>query len=96
MRSPPVYDIKAEKQIVSVTVNSDLYAQSEGFGIDASQLMEEALVQEVTRRKREQIKAEILQDIEACDRYEAEHGSFADMVREHYENEHDERVAEGE
>ena len=33
---------------------------------------------------REQLKAEILQDLEAANAYVAKHGSFADMVREHY------------
>lgn len=81
-----VYDTQAAKQTVSLTINSDLYAQSEGFGINASQIMEDALAREVARRKTEQIKAEILADIAACNAYVAEHGSFPDMVREHYEN----------
>lgn len=85
----PVYDTKATKRTVSLTINSDLYAQSEGFGINASQIMEDALAREVARRKTEQIKAEILADIAACNAYEAEHGSFCDMVREHYANESD-------
>jgi post-segregation antitoxin (ccd killing protein) len=84
MRSAP-YDVKAAKQTVSVTINSDLYAQAKSFGINASQVAEEALVQEVARRKAKQLKAEIRQDLEALDAYEAKHGSFAEMVREHYQ-----------
>jgi antitoxin CcdA len=80
----PVYDSKAAKQTVSLTINSDLYAQAKGFGINASQVAEEALSAEVARRKAELVKAEIEQDLAACDEYSAKHGSFAEMVREHY------------
>jgi antitoxin CcdA len=83
VRGPP-HDIKAAKQTVSLTINSDLYAQARSLGINASQIAEEALIQEVSRRKSEQLRAEILQDLEAASSYIAKHGSFADMVREHY------------
>ncbi len=79
------YDLKAAKQTVSVTINSDLYTQAKGLGINASQIAEEALANEVARRRSEQIKVEIQQDLEALDAYEAKHGSFAEMVREHYQ-----------
>jgi post-segregation antitoxin (ccd killing protein) len=79
------YDLKAAKQTVSVTINSDLYAQAKGFGVNASQVAEEALANEVARRKAEQTKAEIQRDLEALDAYESKHGSFAEMVREHYQ-----------
>jgi post-segregation antitoxin (ccd killing protein) len=82
MRVPP-YDAKAAKQTVSLTLNSDLYAQAKDFGINASQVAEEALAQHVHRRKAELLKSEILQDLDACNAYEAKHGSFADMVRDH-------------
>jgi post-segregation antitoxin (ccd killing protein) len=78
------YDPKAAKQTVSLTLNSDLYAQAKRWGVNASQVAEEALAQEVARRKAEQLKAEVRQDIEALDAYESAHGSFPAMVREHY------------
>ena len=78
------YDPKAAKQTVSLTLNSDLYAQARRCGINASQVAEEALAQEVARRKAEQLEAEVRQDIEALDVYESAHGSFPEMVREHY------------
>jgi post-segregation antitoxin (ccd killing protein) len=84
MRKPP-FDPKAVKQTVSMTINSDLYAQVKGFGINASQVAEEALSSEVARRKAELLDSEIRQDLEACNVYAAKHGSFADMVREHYQ-----------
>lgn len=36
------------------------------------------------KRKAEQLRAESRQDLEAVSSYEAEHGSFAEMVRQHY------------
>ncbi|HEY5934231.1 MAG TPA: type II toxin-antitoxin system CcdA family antitoxin [Kofleriaceae bacterium] len=87
-RSPP-HDVNAPKQTVSLTINSDLYAQAKRLGINASQVAEEALAKEVARRKTEQLKAEILQDIEAMNAYQAKHGSFAEMVREHYASRED-------
>lgn len=84
MRSSP-YDIKAAKQTVSVTINSDLYAQAKGLGINASQVAEEALADEVAQYKAKRLKGEIQQDLQALDAYESEHGSFAEMVREHYQ-----------
>jgi antitoxin CcdA len=85
-----LYDRKAAKQTVSLTLNSDLYAQAKRLGINASQVAEEALAQEVARHRAEQLKAEIRRDIQALDAYEAKHGSFADMVREHYQSADDE------
>jgi post-segregation antitoxin (ccd killing protein) len=79
-----IYDLKAAKQTVSLTLNSDLYAQAKRWSINASQVAEGALAQEVARRKAAQLKAEVRQDIEALDAYEATHGSFPEMVREHY------------
>lgn len=83
MRVPP-HDTKAAKRTVSLTINSDLYAQAKKLGINASQVAEEALIQQVARRKAEQLRAEIKQDLEAVDAYTAKHGSFTEMVREYY------------
>ncbi len=68
MRSP-VYNLKAAKQTVSLTINSDLYAQAKRLEINASQVAEEALGQEVARRKAEQLKEEVRRDLEALDAY---------------------------
>lgn len=80
----PLYDSKAPKQTVSVTINSDLYAQAKSVGINVSQVTEEALGQVVSKRHEEQIAEEIRRDLEASDAYAAKHGSFADLVRRHY------------
>jgi len=85
------YNLKAAKQTVSLTLNSDLYAQAKALDINASQVAEEALAYEVARLRAEKLKAEIREDIEALDAYEAKHGSFVDMAREHYQLDSDDR-----
>lgn len=82
---PVPYDVKAAKQTVSLTINSDLYARARRFGINTSQVAEEALAQEVARRNAERLKEEVRKDLKALDAYEAEHGSFAEMARQHYQ-----------
>jgi hypothetical protein len=44
----------------------------------------QALIRQVARRKGEQLQIEIRQDLEAASAYMAKHGSFAEMVRQHY------------
>jgi post-segregation antitoxin (ccd killing protein) len=92
MTRPHSYDPKAAKQTVSLTINSDLYSQAKRFGVNTSQVAEEALAQEVARRKAAELKAEIRRDLEALDAYESKHGSFAEMVREHYQASDDETM----
>jgi antitoxin CcdA len=86
VRGPP-HDIKAAKQTVSLSINSDLYAQAKRLGINASQVAEDALIQQVAQRKAQQLEAEIRQDLEATNSYIAKHGSFAEMVHQHYRDE---------
>ena len=83
----PLFESKAAKQTVSITLNSDLYAKAKSIGINTSKVAEEALAQEYAQRRSEALIAEIRQDLAAVERYAEEHGSFADLVREHYERE---------
>jgi post-segregation antitoxin (ccd killing protein) len=85
----PLYDVKVAKQTVSLAINSDLWAEAEKLGIDASEVAEQALAQQVARRKAERLKAEIRQDLEAVSSYMAKHGSFAEMVRQRYQGDED-------
>lgn len=79
-----LYDVKAAKQTVSLTVNSDLYAKAKTLGINASQVAEEALIQTLARRLADHLKADIRQDLDAYNAYVAEHGSPAELARAHY------------
>jgi post-segregation antitoxin (ccd killing protein) len=81
----PLFEPKAPKQTVSITLNSDLYAKAKSMGINASRVAEEALADEYTVLLREALRAEIRGELAALERYEAEHGSFPELVRAHYE-----------
>jgi post-segregation antitoxin (ccd killing protein) len=83
MRSP-LYDAGARKRTVSLTLNADLYAKAKDAGINLSKIAEEALAEALTRRLAEQAKADISRDLEAFNAFVETHGSFAEMVREHY------------
>jgi antitoxin CcdA len=76
--------VDAARQTVSLTINSDLFARVKALGINASRVAEEALVQELERRRRAEIEAEVRADIAAVQAYEDAHGNFTDMAREHY------------
>jgi antitoxin CcdA len=82
----PLFEPKAPKQTVSITLNSDLYAKAKSMGINASKVAEEALAKEYAIGVREALRAEIRDELAALERYEAEHGSFAEQVRAHYES----------
>jgi len=79
----PLFEPKAAKQTVSITLNSDLYAKAKSLGINTSRVAEEALAQEYAQRRSEALIAELRQDLAAVESYAAQHGSFADLVREH-------------
>ncbi|HLM11894.1 MAG TPA: type II toxin-antitoxin system CcdA family antitoxin [Reyranella sp.] len=79
----PIFDHSAKKKTVSLTLNSDLYAKAKAEGINASQVAEEALAQALKARLSERLRAEINQDLAACNAYIEKHGSPAEMLREY-------------
>ena len=81
----PLFERKAPKQTVSVTLNSDLYAKAKSMGINTSKVAEDALAHEYAVELREVLRAEIRDELASLERYEAEHGSFPELVRAHYE-----------
>jgi post-segregation antitoxin (ccd killing protein) len=85
----PLFEPKAVKQTVSITLNSDLYAKAKSIGINTSKVAEEALAQEYAQRRSEVLLAEIRQDLAAVEAYAEQHGSFPDLVREHYARDDD-------
>jgi antitoxin CcdA len=80
----PAFRADAPKQTVSLTINSDLFARVKSLGINASRVAEDALAEELEKRRRTQIEAEAQADIAAINAYEEKHGNFADQVRAHY------------
>jgi post-segregation antitoxin (ccd killing protein) len=81
----PLFEPKAAKKTVSITLNSDLYAKVKSVGINASRVAEEALAMAYAERRRDALNADLQQDLAAADSYADQHRSFADFVREHYE-----------
>jgi post-segregation antitoxin (ccd killing protein) len=80
----PLYESKAPKQTVSVTVNSDLYAKAKGLGINVSQVAEQAVADAYSKKRAEALAAEIEADLAAAAEYAETHGAFGDFVRAHY------------
>jgi post-segregation antitoxin (ccd killing protein) len=58
--------------------------QGKDVGINLSKVAEEALAEALMRRLAEQARADIDRDLEAFNAFVEAHGSFAEMVREHY------------
>jgi post-segregation antitoxin (ccd killing protein) len=75
---------KTRKRTVSLTIDPELYAQAKNLGVNASRIAEEALTQEVARRRAEALAAEIRADLEAANDYVARNGSYAELARAHF------------
>jgi post-segregation antitoxin (ccd killing protein) len=83
----PLFEPKAAKQTVSVTLNSDLYAKAKSAGINASKVAEEALASKYAEVRSAELVTELQQGLGAVEGYANQHGSFPELVREHYEQE---------
>jgi post-segregation antitoxin (ccd killing protein) len=81
----PFYQLKAPKRTVSITLNSDLYAKAKSCGINASKVAEEALALEYSIHLAAALREEIREELATLERFEAQHGSFPEMARAHYE-----------
>jgi post-segregation antitoxin (ccd killing protein) len=82
----PLFDSKAAKQTVSITLNADLYAKAKSVGINASKVAEEALATKYAELSSEALIAELRLGLAAVDSYADQHGSFSELVRNHYEH----------
>jgi post-segregation antitoxin (ccd killing protein) len=85
----PLFDPSSPKQTVSITLNSDLYAKAKSIGINASRVAEEALAAKYAELHAEALIAELQAGLAAVESYAEQHGSFPELVREHYERERD-------
>jgi post-segregation antitoxin (ccd killing protein) len=81
-----LYDPKAKRQTVSLSVNADLYAKVKNAGINASRVAEAALAGALREHVAEALREQIREDIAAIEAYEAEHGSFPEMIRAYNES----------
>jgi post-segregation antitoxin (ccd killing protein) len=81
----PLFEPKAAKQTVSITLNSDLYAKAKSAGINTSKVAEEALATKYAELCSEALIAEFREGLAAIHSYAEQHGSFSELVRKHYE-----------
>jgi antitoxin CcdA len=75
---------KGLKRTVSLTIDSDVYRQAKELNVNASKVAEEALANEIARRRAEALAAEIQADLTAANEYVENNGSFAHLAREHF------------
>jgi post-segregation antitoxin (ccd killing protein) len=80
-----LFEPKAAKQTVSITLNSDLYAKAKSIGINTSKVAEEALATKYAELCSDALIADLRRGLAAVDSYADRHGSFAELVRKHYE-----------
>ncbi len=80
-----LFEARARKRTVSLTINSDLYAQIRAARINASQVTEEALAQALRDKQIEILRQEICRDRNALAKYVSEHGDPAAELREMFE-----------
>lgn len=83
----PLYDTAAPRRTTSLTLNGDLLAKAKGEGINLSAVAERAIAAELAERTRERLREELRRGAEAYEAYIAEHGSFAEHLREYLDAE---------
>jgi post-segregation antitoxin (ccd killing protein) len=75
--------MNARKQ-VALPIDAEFLAKAEAAGVDARSLATRAIRRAVDEKDRERIREEIRQEIAWYNAFVAEHGSFADMMREEF------------
>jgi antitoxin CcdA len=79
--SDVLFDPGARRKTVSLTINADLLEKAKAAGINASRTAEAALAEALKAHHREQLRADIAQDIRAMDEYIDKHGDPAAELR---------------
>jgi antitoxin CcdA len=83
--SAAVYDAKARKRTVSVTLNGDLYAKARAEGMNVSRIAEAALAEALKAHEKEKLREEIRQDMRALAAYIEKHGDPVAELREMFD-----------
>ena len=76
-----LYDRRASKRAVNVTMNRDLVSRARAEGLNLSALSEGPVEAALARAARAKFDAEIARALIEHERYLAEYGSLADAVR---------------
>jgi antitoxin CcdA len=79
----PLYDVKARRKTVSITLNADLVAKAAALRINISRTAEAAIVQAFEAAEKAKILEEIREAVRMVDEYVAIHGMpFDDWANE--------------
>jgi antitoxin CcdA len=79
--SDKLFNSKAGKKAVNVTVNADLLSQARAAGLNLSAKLEEKLAEEIRAIKKARWQEENRDVIEAYNRYVEKNGVFGDRHR---------------
>jgi antitoxin CcdA len=80
-----IYDARARKRTVSLTLNGDLYARVRAAGMNVSRIAEAALSEALKAHARDKLREEIRQDVRALAAYIEEHGDPVAELREMFD-----------
>jgi antitoxin CcdA len=75
------YDTQAPKRATNLSINADLLSKAKELGINLSATLEQALVEALRKRQRDQWVAENQAAIEAYNEHVDQQGVFSDGLR---------------
>ena len=78
---PPVYNPQAPKRAANLSVNGDLLSKAKDLDINLSATLEQALIEALKKKQREQWLAENRKAIDAYNAHVEAHGVFSDDLR---------------
>jgi antitoxin CcdA len=81
MRMTQVYDTRAAKRPVNLSLNADLVAKAREAGLNLSSIAEDAVAVALARLARERWDAAIVEACAAHDRYLEQYGSLGEVLR---------------
>jgi antitoxin CcdA len=77
----PAYNALAPKKAANLSINADLLSQAKKMSINLSATLEQALVDALRKKQREQWLTENKDAIEAYNEHVEKHGIFSDGLR---------------
>lgn len=77
----PAYNARAQKKATNLSINEDLLARARELNINLSATLEQALVEALRKKLREQWLSENKAAMEAYNAHVEQHGVFSDGLR---------------
>lgn len=77
----PVYNTHAPKRAANLSINADLLSKARELDINLSATLEQALIEALRKRQRDQWVAENQAAIEAYNEHVGKQGAFSDGLR---------------